>query len=92
MRKSYPDDLNDKEWEQIEPILEKIKKLKGRPRSTAEERFSMPYSMCCEQDANGGFCRMTSLHGKRYMVGFWDGDKEEFWNRLITFYEESYEH
>ena len=31
MRKPYPDDLSDKEWEQIEPILEKVKKLKGRP-------------------------------------------------------------
>lgn len=31
MRKPYPDDLNDKEWEIIEPILESVKKLKGRP-------------------------------------------------------------
>lgn len=31
MREPYPDDLSDKEWEQIEPILEKVKKLKGHP-------------------------------------------------------------
>jgi transposase len=31
MRKPYPDDLNDKEWEQIKPILEKVKKVQGRP-------------------------------------------------------------
>lgn len=31
MRKPYPDDLTDKEWELIAPILEKIKKIKGRP-------------------------------------------------------------
>lgn len=33
MRRPYPDDLKDKEWEQIEPILEKVKKIKGRPPS-----------------------------------------------------------
>jgi len=31
MRKPYPDDLTDKEWNQIEPILEGFKKIKGRP-------------------------------------------------------------
>jgi len=31
MRKAYPDDLDDKEWALLEPILEKIKKVKGRP-------------------------------------------------------------
>jgi transposase len=31
MRKPYLDDLNDREWERIEPILERVKKLKGRP-------------------------------------------------------------
>jgi transposase len=31
MRKPYPDDLNDREWKSIEPILERVKKLKGRP-------------------------------------------------------------
>jgi len=31
MRKPYPDDLNDKEWEKIKPILEKVKKIQGRP-------------------------------------------------------------
>lgn len=31
MRKPYPDDLNDNEWEQIKPILENVKKIQGRP-------------------------------------------------------------
>jgi transposase len=31
MRKPYPDDLNDKEWEQIGLILEQVKKVQGRP-------------------------------------------------------------
>ena len=31
MRRPYPDDLSDQEWNQIEPILEKVKKIKGRP-------------------------------------------------------------
>ena len=31
MRRPYPEDLSDQEWRQIEPILEKLKKIKGRP-------------------------------------------------------------
>lgn len=31
MRKPYPDDLNDEEWKLIQPILEEVKKIKGRP-------------------------------------------------------------
>mgnify|MGYP003594697678 CR=1 FL=1 len=30
MRRPYPEDLSDQEWRQIEPILEKLKKIKGR--------------------------------------------------------------
>lgn len=33
MRKPYPDDLKDQEWNIIEPILESVKKIKGRPPS-----------------------------------------------------------
>jgi transposase len=31
MRQPYPDDLSDKEWALIEPILAKVKKISGRP-------------------------------------------------------------
>ena len=31
MRKPYPDDLSDEEWNLIQPILEEVKKIKGRP-------------------------------------------------------------
>ena len=31
IRKPYPDDLTDKEWALIEPILAKVKKISGRP-------------------------------------------------------------
>ena len=30
-RKPYPDDLNDKEWALLEPVLVKVKKVSGRP-------------------------------------------------------------
>lgn len=31
LRKPYPDDLSNEEWNLIQPILEKVKKVKGRP-------------------------------------------------------------
>ena len=31
MRKPYPDDLSNEEWKLIQPILEEVKKIKGRP-------------------------------------------------------------
>jgi hypothetical protein len=39
MRKPYPDDLSDQEWNQTEPILEKVKKIKGRHNPSLSFKF-----------------------------------------------------
>src|SRR5215216_1897895 len=65
MRKTYPTDLSDSEWECIEPHLYLLRGLPGGPGRTPYARSSTPSSTWCVVAALGACCRMNSRLGKR---------------------------
>src|SRR5215204_1192756 len=64
MRKRYPTDLSDAEWEYIEPHLP-IPRAAGRPRRhSLRERSLTPSSTSCVAAVLGACCRMSFLLGR----------------------------